>query len=133
MWSGAGNDTVEGGAGADVFYGMEGDDVIFGRRGADLLFGGAGNDTLEDGPGSDRLWGGGGADVFVFVADGEADRIADFTPGEDVIRLSGIDGGFAGLDIAAVGGALRIAAAGDVLWLEGVGADVLTADDFLVL
>ena len=133
VWSGAGNDTVEGGAGADVFYGMEGDDVIFGRRGADLLFGGAGNDTLEDGPGSDRLWGGGGADVFVFVADGEADRIADFTPGEDVIRLSGIDGGFAGLDIAAVGGALRIAAAGDVLWLEGVGADVLTADDFLFL
>ena len=66
-----------------------------------------------------------------FTADGEADRIADFTPGEDVIRLSGIDGGFAGLDIAAVGGALRIAAAGDVLWLEGVGADVLTADDFL--
>ena len=128
-----------GGFGLDQLFEIEnlitgaGADFLGGDGNSNRLESGAGNDTLEDGPGSDRLWGGVGADVFVFAADGEADRIADFTPGEDIIRLSGIDGGFAGLDIAAVGGALRIAAAGDVLWLEGVGADVLTADDFLFL
>lgn len=52
------------------------------------LSGGAGADILIDGPGRDVLTGGAGADLFVLGAEGVADVILDFSPGEDRIDLS---------------------------------------------
>ncbi len=63
---------------------------IVGGQGADTLRGGMGNDTLEGGPGADLLHGGGDADVFVLRAgDAQGDRIDDFMPGVDQLRLEG--------------------------------------------
>lgn len=72
----------------DVLTGTAKDDHIEGGRGNDRLYGGAGDDRLVDGPGADSLWGGPGADVFVFVKDGETDRIYDFQLGIDRIDLT---------------------------------------------
>ncbi|SEI86362.1 hypothetical protein SAMN05428950_101413 [Sphingomonas sp. OV641] len=86
---GEGNDDYRGdGEVAGEIWGGAGDDVIAGGAGADVIVGGEGRD---------RLTGGAGNDVFVFadVNDsgatfGTADRIVDFTAG-DQIDLSGID------------------------------------------
>jgi Ca2+-binding RTX toxin-like protein len=61
------------------------------------LDGGAGNDTLIGGDGHDLLRGDLGSDVFRFSTDTEcgiganADIIMDFTAGQDIIDLTGID------------------------------------------
>lgn len=81
-------DNLYGSAGNDALRGRDGDDLILGYGGNDGLSGGAGDDTLVAGTGHDALWGGAGADVFVFEADGQADRIMDFQPGLDRIDLS---------------------------------------------
>ncbi|MEP2529986.1 calcium-binding protein [Shimia sp.] len=130
VFSGVGNDTVNGGAGADVFHGMDGQDLLLGRKGEDQLFGGRGADTLDGGLGPDRMFGGIGADVFIFSPDDHADRIGDFTPGEDRIRLTGV-ARYADLEITTQGTAIRIVGAGDVLWLDGLSVRALDADDFL--
>jgi len=85
--------------------------LLLGNTGDNMLDGGAGNDRLVGGQGRDVLTGGTGHDTFIFnaVSDspiGAADRITDFTVGEDVIDLSGFDapaisagrpGGFCGI------------------------------------
>ncbi|BBF94060.1 hypothetical protein BLTE_27450 [Blastochloris tepida] len=63
------------------------DNTIAGNAGANLLNGGAGNDTLIGGGGADILTGSAGMDTFVFAAGFGADRITDFTVGDDVIRF----------------------------------------------
>jgi serralysin len=81
--------TLTGNAGANKLYGMGGNDVING---------GAGNDWIEGGTGKDTVTGGAGSDSFVF-RDGDfggattatADRIVDFSQGEDHIRLNYVD------------------------------------------
>jgi Ca2+-binding RTX toxin-like protein len=88
-------------------YGNDGDNVVTGNAGANKLYGMGGNDTLnggggsdwlEGGAGQDKLTGGTGADNFVFrdggfggVTTATADRITDFTHGEDHIRLNFVD------------------------------------------
>ncbi|MCX7568015.1 hypothetical protein OS189_16860 [Sulfitobacter sp. F26169L] len=79
-WTGTG--------GADTHTGTAGHDMIRGGAGNDRLRGGAGDDVIDAGTGKDRLEGGTGADVFVFTADGTADRIDDFQIGIDRIDLS---------------------------------------------
>lgn len=64
-------------------------DVLQGGAGVDRISAGSGDDVLIDGAGSDTLTGGAGADTFVFVPDGQADVVADFTPHEDRLDLSG--------------------------------------------
>ena len=114
LMAGAGRDTVEGGGGADRLeggtgndrlFGEGGNDELFGQGGADELWGGAGrdrlsggtgNDTLRGGTGNDTLTGGSGSDTYIFGgSDGTADRITDFTEGQDRIRVttSGFDFG----------------------------------------
>lgn len=88
---GAGNDVLRGGAGDDGLTGGDGNDVLDGGAGNDALTGGNGNDVLNGGAGNDGLFGGQGADVFRFTDLGGADRIADFTRGQDRIDLSGLD------------------------------------------
>ncbi|MDG1432238.1 MAG: hypothetical protein P8Q23_11750, partial [Paracoccaceae bacterium] len=80
---------LDGTAGADTLSGGWMDDLIFGQAGDDNLVGRAGDDVLIDGAGSDVLTGENGADVFVFVADGDQDKITDFVQGEDRIHLGG--------------------------------------------
>ncbi len=73
--------------------GLGGDDVITGSWGDDFILGGGGNDTLDGGGGDDWLWGNSGSDTFVLNGpDDGVDTIVDFTVGEDVIDLSGVDG-----------------------------------------
>lgn len=93
---GSGNDRLDGGGGADLMFGGAGADTLNGGAGRDTLDGGAGNDVLIGGSGADQLTGGPGRDVFVFLAvsdsrRGQADRITDFTRGDDLIDLSAID------------------------------------------
>ncbi|WP_371158135.1 M10 family metallopeptidase C-terminal domain-containing protein [Jannaschia sp. 2305UL9-9] len=78
-----------GGAAADTLTGSAGDDLLIGGGGDDDLTGGGGDDMLLAGTGADTLDGGAGADTFVFVADGQGDRINGFEHGVDRIDLSG--------------------------------------------
>jgi len=82
----------------NVMYGNEADNVITGLAGNDTIFAHGGNDTLVGGTGRDTMVGGTGNDTFVFD-DGDfggattstADRITDFTSGQDKIDLSAVD------------------------------------------
>jgi Ca2+-binding RTX toxin-like protein len=73
-------------------------DFLVGSKGANVLSGGGGADTIEGLGGRDILTGGDGADTFIFEKLSDSgtktstrDIITDFTPGVDVIDLSGID------------------------------------------
>jgi Ca2+-binding RTX toxin-like protein len=72
-----------------VGVGNASDNTIFGQSGDDTLSGLNGNDVLIGGGGNDLLIGGAGNDIFEYVgnAGGGLDRIIDFTPGSDRIRL----------------------------------------------
>jgi D-alanyl-D-alanine carboxypeptidase len=107
IWGGSGNDKLLGGDGNDSIFGRTGNDQLFGGNGNDRLHGGDGNDRLDGGDGRDFLsggngrdflTGGAGRDVFDFDSvwetgktDTTRDVITDFTHGQDVIDLSGID------------------------------------------
>lgn len=95
----AGNDTLKGASGADLLMGGGGADQIYGGRHSDRILGGSGDDNIRGGKGDDHITDGAGADVlsgnkgndiFAFVADGEVDKIKDFTDGEDLIALDGV-------------------------------------------
>ncbi|MBD0272758.1 MAG: hypothetical protein ICV73_12615, partial [Acetobacteraceae bacterium] len=103
MDGGAGNDLLSGAGGDDTLIGGAGSDTLSGDWGNDILRGGNGDDRLTGGLGADRLFGGAGRDVFVVgvaaapmavgleVGPGAArDLVADFTPDEDLLDLSGV-------------------------------------------
>jgi len=113
-----GNDLLQGGQGNDLIAGGEGDDLLLGNKGKDELFGGAGNDLIGGGKGADILIGNAGDDILIGRNDGDflmgdagedkfilradadtwttnaalADRIADFTLGQDSIKIAYFDG-----------------------------------------
>lgn len=146
---GPGKDRIDGGAGGDQIGAGEGDDIVSGQGGNDFLAGGGRNDSLNGGPGddtlngglgNDTLIGGAGSDTFVFnrLTNGEADRITDFDPGVDVIRMSGVDGGgqsgrFAALDIRSINGGAQISYDGHSIFLADVSPSDLDTGDFLFL
>lgn len=66
--------------------------IITGTAASETLQGASGDDILFDGTGSDTLRGHAGADTFILARDGALDTIADFTPGQDSIDLSGWTG-----------------------------------------
>ncbi|MBH1973674.1 MAG: FG-GAP repeat protein [Rhodobacteraceae bacterium] len=75
---------------------MMGITAINAGSGRDTVIGSAGADTISGGAGADLLTGGVGADSFVFRSVNDSrttswDSITDFTQGEDIINLSGID------------------------------------------
>ncbi|WP_198385527.1 calcium-binding protein [Roseovarius mucosus] len=93
LQGGLGNDKLYGRAGADTLFGGDGQDVLYGGNDNDQIFGETGNDKLIGGRGRDTVTGGAGADTFIFlqsemVAD---ERITDFEPGTDLIKLD-VDG-----------------------------------------
>ena len=56
---------------------------------ANKIYGGAGNDTINGKGGNDTLWGGAGNDTFIYNPIEGKDIIADFTPNEDNISITG--------------------------------------------
>ncbi|MCI0756737.1 glycerophosphodiester phosphodiesterase family protein [Teichococcus vastitatis] len=133
LYGGPGHDRLEGGDGDDRLQGGSGDDRLDGGAGHDRLTGNDGRDVLSGGAGHDRLEGGAGQDRFIFGPGSGADRIADFTAGEDRIDLTayGLDG-FDALSLKQAGSHLRIdLGEGDSILLEGVSATGLSAGDFI--
>ena len=76
---GSGSDEIQGNRTDNRLDGGDGDDTIAGADGADILLDGAGEDVLTGGAASDR---------FILEADGDRDRITDFTVGIDELDLS---------------------------------------------
>ena len=133
IWAMDGADRVWGGSGNDTLGGGEGRDRLFGEGGSDEIIGGTGDDQLDGGTGDDILSGKAGADIFIFATDHGADRITDFTPGQDHIRFDIAGLGFGDLTITAVSQAVRIASAEGGILLDGLAVDQISAADFLFL
>ena len=81
-----------------IINGTAGDDSLNGGSGNDIISGLGGNDLLFGGGGADQLTGGAGNDVFIYNSENDSgitaalwDVIKDFTAGQDLIDLSGID------------------------------------------
>ncbi|MDJ0678387.1 MAG: hypothetical protein QNJ18_00830 [Xenococcaceae cyanobacterium MO_167.B52] len=127
VFTGGGNDIIFGGEGGDLNVAGEGDDVLFGGDGADVIIGGKGSDIMS---------GGEGEDIFVLDANdfakGEADRIMDFTVGEDIVQINGIDPTKVTLDGNEVkfGDQTIINLVGDINDIQGVARDEDTFELF---
>jgi len=85
--------------GADQLQGNARGEIIQGFASDDRLYGALGNDVLVGGEGRDLLTGGGNSDVFRFDAlsdsyrtdtENHADRLMDYTAGEDTIDVSAL-------------------------------------------
>ena len=97
--TGQGTDTLIGiehissGSGNDRLTGNTLGNNLSSGAGNDTVDGGAGNDVLYGGDGNDSLTGGVGTDSFVFntaLQVGNVDRITDFNPVDDTMRLDNI-------------------------------------------
>jgi len=124
-----GNDVLLGGYGRDTRWaGIPSEstaDRLYGGYGNDHLFGQSGPDILDGGAGDDILTGGGGYDVFIFHEG--RDRITDFAPTVDRLRLD--DALWSGqLTAAQVVDRHAKVTGGDVVFDFG-GGDTLTLED----
>ena len=79
IYSGAGNDAIEGGCGGDTMYGQGGADTLEGEDGNDTLYGGSGQDTLDGGEGIDTMYGGIGNDTY--YVDEISDKVVEYAKG----------------------------------------------------
>lgn len=94
--------TLRGNNLANQIIGNDGANLLIGGGGKDSLSGGNGDDTLSGGSGVDTLTGGLGTDHFALTMGGQnADRITDFTAGQDRLQLSSAEFG-AGLTPGAL-------------------------------
>uniref|UniRef100_UPI002FE2F520 calcium-binding protein n=1 Tax=Phenylobacterium sp. TaxID=1871053 RepID=UPI002FE2F520 len=115
--------------------GNELDNRLAANDAGSTLDGAAGDDILIAGRGADVLTGGAGKDIFRFdQLSASADRITDFTRGEDMLDLRGLfqQAGYAGADPVADGWLqLKAGADGLGVWFDadgaGAGAPVLVA------
>ena len=112
----SGQDSIFGDLENDTINGGEGNDFLVGGKGSDSISGNSGNDVLSGDRDTDILIGGDGADLFVLrryaeadpnrtsggVSLANADAIADFAPGTDLIALAG-DLSFSDLNILEAG------------------------------
>lgn len=138
QWNGSGSFTGTGNVLDNIIWGGGDDDTLDGGDGNDELRGSAGNDTLLGGNGDDRLIGSSGADVHTGGADDDtfvigyfdsgtgvdADRITDFTSGDDIVDLSAWDADFnapGNQAFSFVGGAAFTGTAGELrTYFDGV-------------
>ena len=98
IYGGAGDDIIFGNGGDDILIGGAGlndlgggSDIIFGGVGDDILIGNGGDDILNGQIGDDTLQGGEGNDVFVFGYESGDDLVADFTNGDALNILAGVN------------------------------------------
>ncbi|WP_052055377.1 amidase family protein [Myxosarcina sp. GI1] len=123
---GRGKNRLYGGAGKDEFF-LGSGDRAFGGSGNDSFFVLAGgNNSLTGGAGADRFW----------IANAElptsANTIADFTPGEDVIGLGGLNLSFEDFNLRQDGSDTTLNAfERDLAVLSGINANDLSADNFV--
>ena len=136
------NNVITGGAGLDVLSGGGGADTLIGGDSVDSLTGGAGSDILNGGAGNDIMNGGDGNDMFVFAAGFGNDIISGFdanpTGGQDVLDILGLTAGnfAARVSIADLGADTLVTIDGTdtitLLGVSGVGANIITQQDFLL-
>ncbi|MEX6505857.1 right-handed parallel beta-helix repeat-containing protein [Jiella sp. M17.18] len=119
--------------------GHDGHDDIDGTVGNDTIFGLGGDDFLEGKAGHDLLSGGAGADTFFFDQDAGNDNILDFQANgtaHDKIALPDNDFSSVSQILAAahtVGSDTVISYGGNQLTIDGVTADQLHADHFMIV
>lgn len=130
-FGGDGNDLIAGSLGADTIWAGQGQDTIYGGDDNDLMGGGGGRDTIYGGRGNDTLSGGVEADVFVFARNDGTDRITDFTPGQDQIRIVNGPTGFWALSLSATAEGVWVGYGSGSILLEGLSLSDLGASDFL--
>ena len=84
--------SLTGNGSNNMLTGNDGSNTLSGAVGRDSLFGGSGNDVLSGGTGNDVLTGGNGKDVFVLntALTLNTDKIADFKPVDDTIKLENL-------------------------------------------
>lgn len=133
LHGGNGDDRLHGGPNADELRGGRMRDALFGGLGDDALFGEKAADVLRGGRGDDRLVGGRGPDTFEFRPGDGRDRIVDFMPGSDAVRMMQGATTFDDLDFRTRKRALEVEYGddGDILLLIGIRRQQLDADDFL--
>ncbi|HET9637819.1 MAG TPA: calcium-binding protein [Allosphingosinicella sp.] len=144
QWNGSGSFTGTGNVLDNIIWGGGDDDSLSGGDGNDELRGSAGNDTLDGGDGDDVLIGSSGADIHtggagldVFLigywdssTGVDADRITDFTTGDDLVDLSSWDADFytsgnqaftfiGGAAFSSTAGELRTYFDGFDTWVQG--------------
>ncbi|MBE9098899.1 hypothetical protein [Vacuolonema iberomarrocanum] len=134
-----GNDTLNGGSGVDRQFGGAGRDRLNGQGGNDVLRGGLGNDALRGGAGNDRLLGEAGNDLIatgagrdrIVIRSGQGfDRVTDFTDGQDLIVLGGIQ--FGQLTLRQQGNDVRVSRGGEsLLLLQNLNEGQLSQADFV--
>ena len=131
VYGGDQDDVIGGGDGQDTIWAGSGNDTIHGGSDDDLMGGGFGMDRLSGGRGNDTLFGGAAADVFIFTDSDGADRIADFTPGEDQIHLFDVGVGFSSLRLTNTVNSTIVDYGSGTIQLMRVAIGDLDSGDFL--
>lgn len=122
--------TLVGRNGKDIINANGGDDTVLGGNNSDILNGGKGKDIVFGGKGKDIVTGGADADIFVIAPKTGLDTGTDFRDGEDLIGL-GSNLVFQDLSfIQQTKGTLIKANSEKLIFLQGVSANQLTAEDF---
>ena len=136
IFAGNSNDTIDAftGEGNNRIYAGRGNDTVILGEG-DRFFGGDGNDRFfVTDKGDNIITGGDGADQF-WIATGEfpdtTNTVTDFTIGEDVIGIAGLEIGFGDVTLTQNGHNALIAANGnDLAVLEDINIADLNESDF---
>jgi len=117
----------------EIYLGYKGGASGIGNAANNWMVGSAADNTLDGRAGQDVLTGGAGRDTFVFGIGHGPDRVVDFTPGTDYIRLVSGPATWAAAQAAmtdtAAGVVLRLSDT-DTLTLTGLTKAALSAGDF---
>jgi Ca2+-binding RTX toxin-like protein len=132
---GEGKDFIRGNEQADILGGCEGNDTLYGGEDNDTLTGCQGDDILYGELGNDSLTGGSGNDIFVLNSGQGFDVIADFTVGQDLIRLSsGLSFDQLAITQNTQGTIIKNILTGEQLGVMiGVSANAITSANFLLI